>query len=210
MTRTGKSARLTAHIAEPFAELHPRDAQALGIESADLVELESPAWQGVCCGRWSVKGRRAGRSSRRCTGTISSPRGRASMCVVAPVTDPHSGQPASKNVAVRARRFAAKAYGFAISRIRPDAPDCAYWAIGQSRMAAIAWSSPLRRSRRTGRSGRGRSSASMPGSSRWVTATGRRAICVLPFSTAKHCLRRCSSPDEPVAVARNWAISQLD
>jgi len=32
MTRTGKTARLTAHTQEPFAELHPRDAEALGIE----------------------------------------------------------------------------------------------------------------------------------------------------------------------------------
>src|SRR5690606_19782938 len=31
MTRTGRSARLSAHLAEPFAELHPRDAAALGI-----------------------------------------------------------------------------------------------------------------------------------------------------------------------------------
>lgn len=179
MTRTGKSARLTAHIAEPFAELHPRDAQALGIESADLVELESPHGKVLL---------RALISERQARGSVFAPmhwndqfasRARIDM-VVAPVTDPYSGQPASKNTGVRARRFEAKAYGFAISRTRPDAPDCAYWAIAK-RMAAIAWSLPLRKSRRTGRSGRDRSSASTPGSSRWVTATGKPAICALPF-----------------------------
>lgn len=42
MTRTGKSARLSAHIAEPFAELHPRDAMEIGVGNADLIEIESP------------------------------------------------------------------------------------------------------------------------------------------------------------------------
>lgn len=131
MTRTGKSARLTAHIAEPFAELHPRDAQALGIESADLVELESPHGKVLL---------RALISERQARGSVFAPmhwndqfasRARIDM-VVAPVTDPYSGQPASKNTGVRARRFEAKAYGFAISRTRPDAPDCAYWAIAKA------------------------------------------------------------------------------
>lgn len=131
MTRTGKSARLTAHIAEPFAELHPRDAQALGIESADLVELESPHGKVLL---------RALISERQARGSVFAPMhwndrfaslARIDM-VVAPVTDPYSGQPASKNTGVRARRFEAKAYGFAISRTRPDAPDCAYWAIAKA------------------------------------------------------------------------------
>ncbi|MGH7003812.1 MAG: molybdopterin oxidoreductase family protein, partial [Alphaproteobacteria bacterium] len=42
MTRTGKSARLSAHIAEPFAEIHPADAAGLDVRSADLVEVTSP------------------------------------------------------------------------------------------------------------------------------------------------------------------------
>jgi assimilatory nitrate reductase catalytic subunit len=36
MTRTGKSARLSSHIAEPFAELHPRDAMEIGVGNAAL------------------------------------------------------------------------------------------------------------------------------------------------------------------------------
>ena len=39
MTRTGKAARLSAHMAEPFVEIHPADATALGIRRADLVRL---------------------------------------------------------------------------------------------------------------------------------------------------------------------------
>jgi assimilatory nitrate reductase catalytic subunit len=36
MTRTGKSARLMAHIGEPFVEIHPSDARAAGIVPASL------------------------------------------------------------------------------------------------------------------------------------------------------------------------------
>ncbi|HUG60360.1 MAG TPA: molybdopterin-dependent oxidoreductase, partial [Methylomirabilota bacterium] len=41
LTRTGRSARLSQHIAEPFAELHPADADRLQIRDADLVEVET-------------------------------------------------------------------------------------------------------------------------------------------------------------------------
>ncbi|MCZ7449183.1 molybdopterin-dependent oxidoreductase [Agrobacterium rhizogenes] len=207
MTRTGKSARLTAHIAEPFAELHPRDAYALGIESADLVELESPHGKVLL---------RALVSERQARGSVFAPmhwndqfaaRARIDM-VVAPVTDPHSGQPASKNTGIRARRFEAKAYGFAISRTRPDAPDCAYWAIAKAdggyRMElAFAkdpqdwtlWArqvfgidarvEPLRYSDR------------QTGDLRLAFFDGETLLAALFIA------------NQPVAVARNWAISQL-
>ena len=42
MTRTAKSARLSQHIAEPFAEIHPEDAARYGVRAADLVEVSSP------------------------------------------------------------------------------------------------------------------------------------------------------------------------
>ncbi|MEL6873150.1 MAG: molybdopterin-dependent oxidoreductase, partial [Pseudomonadota bacterium] len=41
MTRTAKTPRLTAHISEPFVELHPADAKQLGMNAADLVQVES-------------------------------------------------------------------------------------------------------------------------------------------------------------------------
>ena len=39
MTRTAKSERLSAHVAEPFVEIHPDDAIGLGIADADIVEI---------------------------------------------------------------------------------------------------------------------------------------------------------------------------
>ena len=41
MTRTGRSARLSQHLAEPFAEIHPDDARRFGIADADIVRVES-------------------------------------------------------------------------------------------------------------------------------------------------------------------------
>ena len=39
MTRTGKSPRLSQHVAEPFVEIHPADAARLGIGDADIVRV---------------------------------------------------------------------------------------------------------------------------------------------------------------------------
>lgn len=207
MTRTGKSARLTAHIAEPFAELHPRDAQALGIESADLVELESPHGKALL---------RALISERQARGSVFAPMhwndqfaslARIDM-VVAPVTDPYSGQPASKNTGVRARRFEAKAYGFAISRTRPDAPDCAYWAIAKAdggyRME-LAFAEEPQDWMLWARQVFGIDAGIEPlGYSDRQTGDLR-----LAFFDGDILLAALFIARRPVAVARNWAILQL-
>jgi len=41
MTRTGKSARLSQHYAEPFVEIHPEDAARAHINDADLVRVST-------------------------------------------------------------------------------------------------------------------------------------------------------------------------
>src|SRR5206468_11950500 len=46
MTRTGKSARLLAHMFEPGAEFHPDDARMAGVENGGLARLTSP-WGGT-------------------------------------------------------------------------------------------------------------------------------------------------------------------
>ena len=43
MTRTGLSANLSTHKAEPFCEIHPNDALKFGIKKSELVEIKS-AW----------------------------------------------------------------------------------------------------------------------------------------------------------------------
>jgi assimilatory nitrate reductase catalytic subunit len=47
MTRTAKTPCLTAHIGEPFVEIHPDDARGLGVRAADLVTVRSPRGEAV-------------------------------------------------------------------------------------------------------------------------------------------------------------------
>ncbi len=127
MTRTGRSARLGQHISEPFAEIHPEDAAARGIGPADLVEVTSPH------GRIVV---RALLTDRVRPGDVFVPmhwsgefaaEARVDTLVPA-VTDPYSGQPASKMGRVEVRRHAAAWFGFAVSCAKP-APATGYWAV---------------------------------------------------------------------------------
>ena len=127
MTRTGKSNRLAAHIAEPFVEINPADAQRLNIVDADIVELENGQ------GRILV---RALLTSRVQPGALFVPmhwtdefasRARVDV-LVAPRVDPISGQPALKMSKAELRRFEAKHYGFAICRTKPVCMDVEYWA----------------------------------------------------------------------------------
>src|SRR5690606_28830324 len=47
MTRTGLVPRLSIHIAEPFIEIHPRDANALGLAQGQLAQVETPHGKAV-------------------------------------------------------------------------------------------------------------------------------------------------------------------
>ncbi|MBX5142166.1 nitrate reductase [Rhizobium lentis] len=207
MTRTGKSARLSAHIAEPFAEIHPRDAIETGISSAGLVEIESPQGKAIV---------RALLTDRQARGGIFAPMhwndqfaAKARIdAVVAPITDPISGQPASKNVAVVVRPFRATHFGFAVSAIKPDTPDAAYWAVAK---AAGGWRLEL---------------AFTEAVEDW-TAWCRKVFAIpaaieplgyadrqsgdlrLAFFDGEILLAALFLAREPVAAARNWAISQL-
>ncbi|MEF0941796.1 nitrate reductase [Rhizobium sp. BR 362] len=207
MTRTGKSARLSAHIAEPFAEIHPRDAMEIGVSDASLIEIESP--QGKVIVRALVTERQARSNLFVPMHWNDSFAAKARIdTLVAPVTDPFSGQPASKNVAVAARPFEASHYGFAVSVAKPQHLEAAYWALAKAdggwRMelafdnAVEDWADwcrttfdippdvePLGYADQTS------------GDLRLAFFDGDRLIAALFLAR------------QPVAVARNWAIAQL-
>jgi len=128
MTRTGKAARLTSHIAEPFAELNPRDAARLKIAPADLVEVTSP--HGSVLVRALVTDR-VGEGEvfvpMHWTGHLAS-HARVDS-IVAPETDPQSGQPGSKFTPVQMVKREMAWFGFAVLRQRPDTIPAAYWAL---------------------------------------------------------------------------------
>ncbi|PJI92723.1 assimilatory nitrate reductase (NADH) alpha subunit apoprotein [Yoonia maricola] len=126
MTRTGKSARLGPHLAEPYVEIHPQDAADLGVTVGDLIRVEST--YGTAILRALVTPRIAAGQlfapmhwTRQLTtsGTVNS--------LTAPVTDPVSGQPALKSGAVVANVYKAKWYGFLASAdaMTPQTPYAA-------------------------------------------------------------------------------------
>jgi assimilatory nitrate reductase catalytic subunit len=131
MTRTGKTARLLAHMAEPFVDVHPDDAQRLGLLAAHLADVKSA--HGRCVVRVRI-------SERGVPGHVFMPihwtdqfasGGRVNALMAAHV-DPVSGQPALKHTPVSVLPFAAGRYGFAVLRDRPAAAALAgldYWAL---------------------------------------------------------------------------------
>ncbi len=127
MTRTGRSARLSAHRAEPFIELHPVDAVARGIVDAQLVQVESDT--GRCLLRALITDRQqpgAVFSAMHWTDQLAS-HGRSNALVPAR-TDPNSGQPAFKHVAVAVSPARLAAYGYLLSAAQPRPGQASYWA----------------------------------------------------------------------------------
>jgi assimilatory nitrate reductase catalytic subunit len=132
MTRTGRSPRLSGHIAEPFVEIHPTDASAHGIAAATLVRVESP--HGAIVARALV-------SDAQRPGTVFVPMHWTDQTasaarvdtLVAAVTDPVSGQPALKSSAARISPFPARWYGYAVLNRRPRTIAADYWAIARAR-----------------------------------------------------------------------------
>jgi assimilatory nitrate reductase catalytic subunit len=128
MTRTGKAARLLSHIAEPFVEIHPSDAANLGISAADIVEVKSPHGKALV---------RALVTDRVCKGEVFVPMhwtdhfaaSARINAVVAPETDPISGQPGSKFTPVSVSKKRMDWFGFAVLKKRPDEIPGDYWAI---------------------------------------------------------------------------------
>jgi assimilatory nitrate reductase catalytic subunit len=127
MTRTGLSARLSQHLAEPFLEIHPADASRLGLAAATLAEVTSAHGKAIL--RVLITDRvRVG----ACFAPIhwtreTAPTGRIDA-LVAPIVDPISGQPESKATPVSVAPYAAKWFGFAVSA-ENFRPDCPYWAM---------------------------------------------------------------------------------
>ncbi|PYG33324.1 nitrate reductase [Pelagimonas varians] len=126
MTRTALSPRLSAHLAEPFVEIHPTDARQLEIKSNDLVRLRSPQGQSIL---------RARITDAVQTGSLFAPihwtgetAPAARICdTIASVVDPVSGQPETKAAVVSATKYQAAWYGFAVSSSEFK-PTSEYWA----------------------------------------------------------------------------------
>lgn len=131
MTRTGRAPRLGAHMAEPYVELHPEDAAVLGLGDAGLAVVENARGRATLRVLITPKAQKGSAFvPMHWTGETAAG-GRVNTLVDA-VTDPVSGQPASKGSTVSVRPFEAAWYGFAASdsAMRPTRP---YAAIARSK-----------------------------------------------------------------------------
>jgi assimilatory nitrate reductase catalytic subunit len=207
MTRTGKSARLSAHLAEPFAEIHPLDAKRLGIEDAGLVEITSETGAHVIV--------RALLSERKSRGAVFVPMHwtgeTASLArvdaLVPSVTDPVSGQPALKNVAVSAKHFPASAYGFAVSTTKPINLDAAYWALAK---ANSGWRLELGFEDQHDWADWARAALSVPPHADMIGYSDQASGDVrLAFFDGDILCAALFMASHPVGVSRNWAAAQL-
>lgn len=112
MTRTGKSAKLGAHLAEPYVEMHPDDASDLSVDTGDLVQIEAANNRAIL---------RVLVTTKVSNGQFFAPMhwtrqrsiGGHVNAVTPAVTDPVSGQPALKAGPVTAEKYNAAWYGFA-------------------------------------------------------------------------------------------------
>ena len=127
MTRTGLSARLSGHLAEPFLEIHPADAARLSLRRSDLVLVSNDTGQSILRARITDAVAEGQVFAPMHWTAETAPSGRIDAVIPA-ATDPFSGQPESKAAAVSVRRFNAAWYGFAVSAA-PMHPDAPYWAM---------------------------------------------------------------------------------
>ncbi|MCW8900272.1 MAG: molybdopterin-dependent oxidoreductase [Gammaproteobacteria bacterium] len=126
MTRTGKAARLSGHIYEPFVELHPNDSKKLSLNNNELAQVSSELGNIIC---------RVNVSESQQQGNVFVPihwnDEFASSAVVGSLinatVDPFSGQPEFKSTPVNVKSYATKWYGFVLSRRKLNILNASYW-----------------------------------------------------------------------------------
>jgi assimilatory nitrate reductase catalytic subunit len=127
MTRSGMSPRLGQHLPEPFVEVHPDDAIRFGVADGGFARVTTD--YGQCTLRVAVSARQQRgmlfAPIHWSEATASSARAGA---LAAPFTDPFSGQPESKATPASIQPYEYVFRGFALSRVRLDLPDHAWWA----------------------------------------------------------------------------------
>jgi assimilatory nitrate reductase catalytic subunit len=127
MTRTGKSARLMAHMGEPFLEIHPGDARSRGIAPASLVTVSSPRGTAILRALVTDKQQRGSVFVPMHWSDMNASRGRVDALMAAN-PDPISGQPELKYTAVDVEPYAAQWFGFLVTAQRPNVAHIGYWA----------------------------------------------------------------------------------
>jgi assimilatory nitrate reductase catalytic subunit len=121
MTRTGLAPDLCRHAPEPFVEIHPADAEAVGVAEGALPRVETPNGTAVAIAHLSDRQRRGSLFLPMHWSAAFAPAGRSNGLIGAAV-DPTSGQPEFKHTPARARPYRETWRGFYLSRDARTAP----------------------------------------------------------------------------------------
>jgi assimilatory nitrate reductase catalytic subunit len=127
MTRSGISPRLGQHLPEPFVDIHPDDASRFGLAHGNFARVTTD--YGQCTLKVVV-------NERQQRGMLFAPihwsEQTASAArvgaLVAPLTDPFSGQPESKATPASIVPHDYVFRGFALARAQLELPDHVWWA----------------------------------------------------------------------------------
>ncbi len=204
MTRTGLSPRLSAHLAEPFVDIHPEDAARLGISRAALVRLTSPQGSAILRARITDAQNRGELFAPMHWTGETAPAGRIDS-IIAAQTDPVSGQPESKAAVVAAEKFQAAWYGFAVSS-REFRPNVAYWARARTQSG---WRAELASDVEvTNWEDQARALFGLPDASMQMVADTARGAYRIAFLEGDKLLAALFVSKAPVAVMRDYLVEQ--
>ena len=127
MTRTGLSPKLARHREEPLVEVHPQDAQALGIADGDLARVSTAQGQSLFRASLS-EGQRVGEIFTPIHWTDQISTGGRTGLLPRPLVDPHSGQPGFKATPAALEKVATEWKGFLILRGEQPAKVPCLWS----------------------------------------------------------------------------------
>jgi len=115
LTRTGISPRLSAHVAEPYVEIHPCDARDQGLQDGGIARIYT-ATQSILVKVKTSRDQQRGSLfvPMHWSGQFSGAAGVGAL--IPAIVDPISGQPEGKHAVVAIEAYAVAWQGFLISR----------------------------------------------------------------------------------------------
>src|SRR3546814_1737846 len=125
MTRTGLSARLSAHRREPLVEIHPDDAANLGIADTGLARLITAQGESIFRVQLS-DGQRRGEAFVPIPWTDQQSTGGRTGRLPRPLVDPFSGHPGFKSTPLRFEPLVTELTGFLVSTAEPSSIAAAH------------------------------------------------------------------------------------
>ncbi|QQN74284.1 nitrate reductase [Croceicoccus sp. YJ47] len=202
MTRTALSPRLSAHLPEPFVDVHREDVARLGLKPADLVRLSNDCGSAILRLRQNDEVRPGTLFAPMHWTGENAPASRIDALVPS-ITDPLSGQPETKAATVRAERFDARWHGFAIAQER-FTPDCEYWARARTGAGYRAELAGVETPEKW--EDWARSLFKLPGADAQIMQDAARGSCRIAFLDGEILLAALYVARKPIALMRDFLV----